>query len=364
MPENFVRRVTPTAGRDACAPPLTASAPLIANFPARSPSQRVTKNCSELIMFWRRKQNSSPFAPLLQLLLAALKNTTLSAKQDGDSVVVKHQNFTSRIDVVPPTNRESEIGAIRAVVRVKTELPEKFARIFAERPEMPAAMNRVATLGALTIENGQIFVGSRLSIYEDAENLLKLHVGLIVCAAIGAADSLLGAMRRTLAGEGGEDEESVWSADDMGEVSEYLSSHCLCTTGGPRLTAEFPLRDGAVSAAMGDHDTALWELAADQPHPEMGGGLFCLLQMHHQVKDAKKLAQLTMQLNRLEWASEELTPHFGAWCHGRVGMNPAYASFLPNGLHSIKGIATNVSLWAWYRARWANAVLASLGVPA
>ena len=154
-------------------------------------------------MFRRRKQNSSPFAPLLQLLLAALKNTTLSAKQDGDSVVVKHQNFTSRIDVVPPTNRESEIGAIRAVVRVKTELPEKFARVFAERPEMPVAMNRMATLGALTIENGQIFVGSRLSIYEDAENLLKLHVGLIVCAAIEATDSLLGAMRRTLAGEGG-----------------------------------------------------------------------------------------------------------------------------------------------------------------
>src|SRR4029453_8341902 len=97
------------------------------------------------------------------LLLAALKNATLSAKQDGDSVVVKHQNFTSRIDVVPPTNRESEIGAIRAVVRVKTELPEKFARIFAERPETTVAMNRMATLGALTIENGQIFVGSCLS---------------------------------------------------------------------------------------------------------------------------------------------------------------------------------------------------------
>ena len=44
----------------------------------------------------------------------------------------------------------------------------------------------------------------------------------------------------------------------------------------------------------------------------MGGGLFCLLQMRHQVKDAKKLAQLIMQLNRLEWASEDLTPHFGA----------------------------------------------------
>ena len=67
---------------------------------------------------------------------------------------------------------------------------------------MTAAMNAMATLGALTIDSGQIFVGSRLTIYEDAENLLNLHVGLILCAATGATDSLLGAMRRTFAHEG------------------------------------------------------------------------------------------------------------------------------------------------------------------
>ena len=77
-------------------------------------------------------------------------------------------------------------------------------------------------------------------------------------------------------------------------------------------------------------NTALWQLHADQPHPEMGGGLFCVLQMPHQIKDAKKLAQLIMQLNRMEWAPQDLAPHFGAWCHGRVGMNLAYVSFLPN----------------------------------
>ena len=91
---------------------------------------------------------------------------------------------------------------------------------------------------------------------------------------------------------------------------------------------------------------------------------FVFCKCTHQVKDEKKLAQLIMQLNRLEWASEDLTPHFGAWCPGRVGINPAYVSFLPNGLYSIEGIATNVSTWAFYRARWANAVLASLNVPA
>jgi hypothetical protein len=116
------------------------------------------------------------------------------------------------------------------VLRVKTELPEKLEAMFARKPEMTAAMNAMATLGALTIDSGQIFVGSRLTIYEDAENLLKL-------------------------------------------------------------------------------------------------------------------------LNRMEWAPQDLAPHFGAWCPGRVGMNLAYVSFLPNALYPIKGMATNVSLWAWYRAR-------------
>jgi hypothetical protein len=181
---------------------------------------------------------------------------------------------------------------------------------------------------------------------------------------MGATDSLLGAMRRTFAGEGGKEEESEWSANDMDTVCEHLSRICVCSTGGPGLTAEIPLNEGPVSAAMGDHHTALWQLRADQPHPEMGGGLFCILQMPHQVKDEKKLAELTMRLNRMEWAPQDLTPHFGAWCRGRVGKNPAYVSFLPNALYSIEGIATNVSIWAFYRARWANAVLASLDLPA
>ena len=172
----------------------------------------------------RRKPSSRPLVPPLDLVLAALKDTSLSAKQDGDSVIVGHQNFTSRIDIVPPTNRESANFPIKVVVQVKTELPEKLEAMFAKKPEMTAAMNAMATLGALTIDSGQIFVGSRLTIYEDAENLLKLHVALILCAATGATDSLLGAMRRTFAGEGGKEEESLWSADDMDEVSEYLIS--------------------------------------------------------------------------------------------------------------------------------------------
>ena len=89
----------------------------------------------------------------------------------------------------------------------------------------------------------------------------------------------------------------------MDEVRKFLSLQCVCTSEGSGLTAEFPLRDGAVSAAMGDHHTALWQLAADHAHPEMGGGLFCLLEMPHQVKDEKTLAKLVTKLNQMEWST-------------------------------------------------------------
>ena len=139
---------------------------------------------------------------------------------------------------------------------------------------------------------------------------------------------------------------------------------CLCTTGGLGLTAEFGLNEGAVSAAAGDHKTALFQLMADQPHPELGGGLFCLLQMPHQLQDERRLNQVCLQLNNMEMAAHDLPPHFGAWCSGKLGNNPAYISFLPNPLYAASGIAVNSGFWAMNRAQWANAMLASLGVRA
>ena len=189
-----------------------------------------------------------------------LKTTDLSAKQEHDSIIVGHGNLTSRIDVVPPTHRESENFPIGVVVRVRTDLREKLGAIFAEKPEMTAAMNGLASLGALTVESGsgRIFVGSRLSIYEDAENLLKLHVGLIVSAAVEATDSLLGATRRTFVGEVGKREESAWSADDMEEVCKFLSPHCLCGTGGPKFTAGTGASGNADNRRAASPDRKTW----------------------------------------------------------------------------------------------------------
>ena len=69
------------------------------------------------------------------------------------------------------------------------------------------------------MRTADIFVGSRLSIYEDAENLLRLHVGLIVSAALEATDSLAWSYASHILGRGRRREESAWSAEDMDDVS-------------------------------------------------------------------------------------------------------------------------------------------------
>jgi hypothetical protein len=63
------------------------------------------------------------------------------------------------------------------------------------------------------------------------------------------------------------------------QVESYISKTCVCAADGLGLTAEFGLDDGAVNAADGHRKVALFELMGDQPHPELGGGRLCLLQM-------------------------------------------------------------------------------------
>ena len=315
-------------------------------------------------MFWNKKEDPSPMGVPLGQLCEILNQTNLTAKRKGDSLLVQHPNFLTQVDVVPPANRESENGPIRAVVRIRTELPKPIAGVLSS-PEMMATMNAMSALGALVADprSNTVYVGSRLTIYEQ-EDAWNIHLPLILFSVIGGTESILGAMRRTFAGdeESPREGESAWTEDDIDQVEGFLSRICVCTTGGVGLTAEFPLKAGAISAAAGDHDTALWQLISDQPHPEVGGGLFCLLQMPHEFPDEASLHRALAQLNRMEMEPHDLPPHFGAWCAGRRGNNPAYVSFLPNALHSAAGIAVNVSIWAANRAQWADAMLAAQGV--
>ncbi len=89
-----------------------------------------------------------------------------------------------------------------------------------------------------------------------------------------------------------------------------------------------------------------------------------LLQLPHELPDEKRLDAVCAKLNQLEMKAIGLPPHFGAWCAGKRGNNPAYVCFIPNALYSVSGIALNAAVWAMNRARLANTMLAEMGVRA
>lgn len=314
-------------------------------------------------MFWNKRIDSNPLGVPLGDLLSMLQATSIKAILQDNALIAKHEHYTVRIDVIPPENVESENGPIRAVVRVTTELPHQVIELFKD-PGAIVAMNSFAALGALTSGHGRVTLGSRLTIYEAEDAWRTLHLPLLLFTTICGAEAILGAMRRTFGRERPKGGDSAWTEVDFDQVKRYLSRSCMCTTGGLGLTAEFGLAEGAVSASAGDHKTALFQLLGDQPHPELGGGLVCLLQMPQQFRDEKRLNHVCVQLNRMEMEAHDLPPHFGAWCAGKLGNNPAYVSFLPNALHAAPGIAVNMAFWALNRAQWAAAMLASLGVRA
>lgn len=316
-------------------------------------------------MFWNKKPHTdtNPLGVPLGDLLAMLEPTSIKASIEGNTLTARHEHYTIRMEVVAPETRESENGPIRAVVRMVTELPKPMLTLFkGHEAESAAAYNAFAALCALYTERGSVRIGSRLTIYEGENAWRTLHLPLLMFTTICGIEAILGAIRRTMTGEAQRGGRSKWTEQDFVLVEGYLSRLCVCTTGGLGLTAEFGLADSAVSAVAGDHKTALFQMMADQPHPELGGGLFCLLQMPHQLQDESRLHTVCHQLNSMEMAAHDLPPHFGAWCPGKLGNNPAYISFFPNALHSASGIAVNASFWAMNRAQWANAMLASIGV--
>lgn len=316
-------------------------------------------------MFWNKKTNRSPLGVPLGDIEAMLAPTTIKTTIRGDALIAQHEHYAIRIEVVPPAVTESENGPIRAVVRMVTELPAPIVDMFKGREAAAtAAFNTLAALGALYEEGGTVRIGSRLTIYEAEDAWATLHLPLLAFTAICGSKATLGGLRRTFSDEKPRGGSSRWTERDMAQVEGYLSRVSVCSTGGQGLTAEFGLTEGAGTAMAGDHTTALFQLMADQPHPELGGGLFCLLQMPHQVRDEDRLAQICHRFNQMEMAAHDLPPHFGAWSPGRLGNNPAYVTFLPNALYAAKGIAVNTGFWAMNRAQWAHAMLLSLGVRA
>lgn len=313
-------------------------------------------------MFWNKKADPKPYGVPLNELEMLLATNNVKVARKGNALLVDNGRFVTRVDVVPPEVEETDDSTVAAVVRILSDFPKSLGQLFkGHEADSMATFNSFASLSALYSDNSSLHIGSRLTIYQGDGAWESLHLPLLLATTLCGADSILGAMRRTFAGDLPNNVGSEWDDGDFDEAHYYLSRFSVCNFDSTGLTAEFGLAEGEVSAALNSHRTALFQMMSDEPHPELGGGLFCLLQMPHQIKDEGRLQKICSQLNLMEMAALDLPPHFGAWCPGKLGTNPSYVSFLPDALHEVKGIAANFGVWAMHRAQWANAMLASLG---
>ena len=304
-------------------------------------------------------QNPRPRGVPLGALQELLEPTTLKTSRDGDTLVVSHEKLISRVEVTAPANPELDANKISAIVTIKTPLPKDVESLLGP-PDMMVSLNILATLSALYRDKNTLYIGSRLTVYE-RDDAWNMQVPLLLFSIVAGVDTLLGGIRRVFSKENPKGGDSEWTEADFDFIRSYLSKVSVCTGGGLGLSAEFGLKTGEFAAIGGHRNTALWEMSAEQPHPEMGGGLFCLLQLPYQFSDQTKLDRIINELNIMEMAPHDLPPHFGAWCRGRSNNNPAYVSFLPNALHPVSGIGVNFSYWAMARAQWADAMLITMG---
>ena len=309
-------------------------------------------------MFWSRKKDTAPFGVPLEEIAASLAQASLKSTLTADAVLVRHHSYTTRITVAPvlagPASGGGREG--RVLVRVVTRLPPAAQTIF-EAPDTVAMMNAFALLGAMSLDDGVVSLGSRLSLHAGDEAWSCLYLPLLTCVARLGVEAELGRLRGGAPGDGPAVGASAWSVRDLEEVRAELAAEFPCRVDGASLTVEFRAAGGRPDQVRHLANPAVLSLSADQPHSEIGPGLSCTTRLARRIPDGCDLPSITAHLNRLEMTGESSAPHFGAWCECIHTGGLAYVSFLPNLLRPVPRLVQHYARWTRQRVAWADGVI-------
>ena len=311
-------------------------------------------------MFFSKKQTAEDLGVPLKDLEVVLRPTSVRVKRTPMAIAADHGNYTMRLEVLPPPSGQMGNDRVQAFVTITTEIPEPLTQIL-DSEQAAVAMNSFAALSAFTFAERRVTICSRLTVYEGESAWKTLHLPLLMFNILCSTEALFGGMRRTFNEQQPAKGSSKWGQADFVQVRDALSRHCVCFADSKGFSAEFGLVAGATSAATHPGKTAFLQLQTDQPHPELGGGLFCLLQLPFGFRDSAEATRLANLLNVREQECRDLVPHFGAWTTGADHTGLAYVSFLPNPMHDIPGRALNYAIWSRNRSEWATSVLSGEG---
>ena len=305
-----------------------------------------------------KEPDPEPMGVPLGELQTILQSTTLKSKLKNNCLEVSYENLTAVLTVEKPPGAKETNQEVEAIVSIKTFLPKEMQEIFSKPAFLMDHANRMATFASLIRDDEGVYLGSRLTIYKD-EPGWNIYFPLLLYSLICTNEIFNHTLRYMFKPESEStevSEVSKWTNQDFELTKLYLEAISLCNVGGLGFTAEFGIEQNDVSTVAG-HQTALWRMFADQPHPVLGGGLFCILELPFSFEESTLLTVINL-LNKSEMNLDDLPPHFGAWTIGNRKDNPAYVSFLPNIMHSeAKNIQVNMSMWANARVQSAKSIL-------
>lgn len=235
------------------------------------------------------------------------------------------------------------------VAEVRTELYEEFQGM---SDPMVADLNSWASLGAALREpeTGRVVVYSRCPIYTTDDAVLG-HYGLLLHAAamahddqviagvcVGAGRDMPEHLRQPIRGE---DDEAPWGLADFRAWAKRLNERRLpATATADSLMASLPWSPAADFPGTDRGSGIVLVLHTGIPHPLLGSGLHCRLELPVEMEDDDIVAWVN-RLNLLERERLSAGPGFGAWCPVPGQPRIAWLSFLPD-IQKMRGLLDTI----------------------
>ena len=296
-----------------------------------------------------------PLKEIYEVLISIPIKTALS----DYLLEVFYEDLIANVEVKEFSNDQVRSTNEGAITTIKTYLPKRFLTFLSE-PEFLLEMNKVTTFASLVEDEKGIFLGSRLTSFKKNRDW-NIFFPLLLFSLICSNEVFYHCFSITLGKDKPSNGISEWKDTDFQLTKNYLDSMCWCTADNLGLTAKFKI-DRDTNVLVEGNQTALWKMHADSPHPSLGGGLLCILELPFEF-ERKRLIEVVNILNISEMLPHDLPPHFGAWTVGNMKNKPAYVSFLPNVLHDqAENIQTHMSIWAFQRVQTSVSTLKTNGI--
>lgn len=269
----------------------------------------------------------------------------LKTDYDGDVLVVSHEPFTTRVEVVAPSIA-LENQKTAALIQITT-LVEKPFDVYIQEDADINALNVHAAGGALIrSKDDRLLVCSRFTWFWENNAWQEELLPLIIESVLNGPRAILLSEKSRRDGRPPKYSGiSVLGSQDFVAIRETLSSSISCTADDTGIYAELPLPFGGKQALI--------QLDKGIINPYLGPGLQARLNMPNRFESFEECLAVANLLNRREMSSVVPAWHYGAW-YVRENNGLSYHCFFPNSICSNSDILSHWPQFMQSRVDWVS----------